>query len=536
MIREWDGRVLFICLFGLHLTVTLIAKTVFGVSIIDIPDSLVNWDWYWQTLPYGLLRAELLPSIWYLHSQPPLYNLVGGLLIVIFGQGHLEALHYVHALLGALSCGMLYVIAEQASGSRPLALIIGLAAVFNPALILYEGYLLYTLLTTFWIILLLFWLALYRESRRSAYLYAFVLSANLLVLTRSLYHPIFLLAILGLVALLAERRRILVIAVLICALGFGWAIKNTIQFGFFGTSSWGGLNLWRSVSAAYDDSELAALAMAGIIDPLLISHGPFTLPSSYTAFGFDRQGAVAALNNDDYHNINMPDIAAVYGASAGRLLLLEPDRYFDQIAHNYTLLACPSTRYKHMAFNAPKIAPLVAVYEDVFYAAGLFEALRVPSGDNIYACSALHYVIPAGLLAYGLALLAATRYDLRDVRAFIRRDSVMVGMALVIGYTAFVGSVFEVSENVRFKFPVELPLWAFTLTLLYRGWGWLGTQIVLPRRGVESVVSPIPALRLEHPVPYSRSWRTIAGLLIISAALLAIITRLWCQKGRDAPD
>jgi hypothetical protein len=542
MIRTWgarlnhiDGRALFISLFALHLTVTLVSKTVFGISITDIPDRLTVWDWYWQTLPYGLLRDELLTSIWHLHAQPPLFNLFGGVLIKLFGPGHLEAMHYTHALLGALACGMLFIIAERASGSRPLALIVALAAVFNPALILYEGYMLYTVLTTFLIVLLLFWLALYAGSRRPAYLYAFVFSANLLVLTRSLYHPLFLLAILALVALLATRRRTVVIAALICTLGFGWASKNAVQFGFFGTSSWGGLNLWRAVSAAYDESELDTLAAIGIIDPLVIQYGDFTRPISYVDAGFNRRTPVRALANNDYNNINMPDIAAVYGRSAGRLLLLEPGRHLDQIAYNYTLFACPSTRYKHLTFNAPKIAPLVTLYEDGFYAAGLFERLRIPAGPDIHVCSALHYVIPGGLFAYGLLLLAAARYRLRDGRAFIQRDALMVAMWLIIGYTVFVGAVFEVSENVRFKFPVELPLWAFTLTLLYRGVMVVRAQIATRTHTSDQAEMPLlpPPSMPEPPAPYRRPWRVIAGLLTFSAAVLALTAGLWRQPRRE---
>jgi hypothetical protein len=34
---------------------------------------------YWQILPYHLLRDELWTSLWYLHSQPPLFNLLLGL-------------------------------------------------------------------------------------------------------------------------------------------------------------------------------------------------------------------------------------------------------------------------------------------------------------------------------------------------------------------------------------------------------------------------------------------------------------------------
>ncbi len=47
----------------------------------------------------------------------------------------------------------------------------------------------------------------------------------------------------------------------------------------------------------------------------------------------------------------------------------------------------------------------------------------------------------------------------------------MLSMALLIAYTAVVGSTMELGENNRFKFAVESILWCFMIAVAYRGLG-----------------------------------------------------------------
>jgi len=112
------------------------------------------------------LRFNSAESIWDLHSQPPLFNLYGAFFGRLFHPDHLWYMHYSDMVLGSLLSGMMWFIALEFSGSRPLAFVTALALSLNPALVLYEAYPLYTLLAAFLLVLTLFCLALFSLGKR----------------------------------------------------------------------------------------------------------------------------------------------------------------------------------------------------------------------------------------------------------------------------------------------------------------------------------------------------------------------------------
>ena len=61
----------------------LVVVSVFAVSRLAAWAAGVRFDasiltWYWQFLDVELLRHDLARSLWYLHAQPPLFNLFLG--------------------------------------------------------------------------------------------------------------------------------------------------------------------------------------------------------------------------------------------------------------------------------------------------------------------------------------------------------------------------------------------------------------------------------------------------------------------------
>jgi hypothetical protein len=226
---------------GLHLAVALYYKQVAGLDI-----AWREWDGLWQTIPADLLRADLWQSLWHSHAQPPLFNLFGALLLRLFHSHHLEAMQVVHILLGALIAGMGYrILWSLTGGSRRVSFVTAVLLALNPTLFLFEAYPLYDLLTAFLVMLTLFFLALYKEYRRLRLLFAFILTLNLLILTRSFYHLLLLLPAIPFALFLArvQRRRLLPALLLISLLSTSWYAKNSYRFDFFGSSSWMGIGL-----------------------------------------------------------------------------------------------------------------------------------------------------------------------------------------------------------------------------------------------------------------------------------------------------
>ena len=61
----------------------------YAAGIRLAPDPLT---WYWQYIEPALLKERLLESLFYLHSQPPLFNLFIGLALKAFPASYGTAL------------------------------------------------------------------------------------------------------------------------------------------------------------------------------------------------------------------------------------------------------------------------------------------------------------------------------------------------------------------------------------------------------------------------------------------------------------
>jgi hypothetical protein len=419
-----------------------------------------NWDWFMQTLPAEALQRDLLGSLWYLHSQPPLFNLWGGIFLKLFPANHLTVIHWAQIGLGAGLCGLLALILYGLTGQVRLALPVALILALNPALFLYEAYLLYPLLTAFLVVLSVFCLLRYHEQRRLRAGAVFLLVLNLLILTRSSYHLLLLIPAIGLVCLLAGRRarQMVLIGLLISLLSLGWYAKNYLLFGFAGASSWAGQNLWRIASGGIDPAQLVALAPHAGLDAMVVETPVFSPPSAYERYGFVRRSPIAVLARDDDNNLNVVDIARRYGRNAWRLIAYDPLRYLRNIGDAYGHFSQPSARYEHLALNAAKL--------------GWYETL---SSDFVQGRRWLgqygtfqFFLLPATLFVYLGALWRRHRLHWRSWIAYLQADPVMVFTAGLITYSTLVSCLFELGENQRFKFDVEALIWLFITATGYR--------------------------------------------------------------------
>jgi 4-amino-4-deoxy-L-arabinose transferase-like glycosyltransferase len=452
----------------LHVTVATLYSRLAGISIVADPQRNA-WDWFWQLLPLDTLRTDLWRSLWYLHAQPPLYNLYGGLLAKTFYPHHLQALYAVNILLGGLISGMIYLVAAHLTRRRWAATAWAVVLCLNPPLLLYEAYILYTLPSAFLVVLTVSCLLWHRQTGSGAALYCFMAALSLLILTRSLFHPVLILVGLVLIWLVAASTR-RVRTVLICAaiglVPLGWCVKNYAMFGFFGTSSWQGMGLWRTVSVAYSREELRQRVEAGVIDRMVFEQPVFARPSAYEPYGFKKRSNVKVLSRDDYNNVNFPDISAQYGKNAIRLIRTSPRRYAWAVSQAYRTFCRPSSRYTHMEPNAVKME-----YHERFYSEVLGGTVVLSTGGRQYG-SFLFFLLPAALVLYGVQFWQRRAGTRETLSVATRDDVVMVWCFLIIFYTTVVGCLFEIGENMRFKFLVEQPMWLFIGIVITRTVWW----------------------------------------------------------------
>ncbi len=451
---------------GAHTGLALVCALFFGVTIVHDfgPDV---WGWFLQNIATDLLLARPLESLWYLHAQPPLWNALGALLIHAFGPYHMGALHFVQMGFGAATAGLVSRLVLDHTGSARLAAGVGLAVAFHPALILFEAYALYTVLVAFLVVWAAYLASRSREAPGAAVGFVGVVTA--LVLTRSVFHLVYLAGAVALAALLLVRptRRqwaALLLAVMVAA---GWYAKNRVQYGFFGASSWYGMGLWRTALFGQDEDLLRRLYAGGAFEPV-VRVEPFAPPSLYREMGYDKVSKVPLLSRDDMHNVNVPDISAAYWRSALALIRASPGRYARNVLTGYGNFSAPTSMFVHLQPNRARLG-WYGELDHWLTGRPLAAAVEARLGGRVYYGSVYYLLFPAVLFLYGWQFLRRPG-GWSGLAARVRADAAPFFMAVTVLYVIVVTSMMELGENTRFKFMIEPAFLALAAIVAYRLW------------------------------------------------------------------
>ncbi|HEY3448742.1 MAG TPA: hypothetical protein VGK67_20455, partial [Myxococcales bacterium] len=270
---------------ALYLGLMLLWKTWGGT--LRIPYSV------FQYLPSDELRDHLARSLLDLHGQPPVLNLLLGIALKLDRATSVAAEEWLTAFnvaVGAATCVALAALARRLLPGAGLRwLLLGLV-LLNPYFYASLSFFFYPPLETLLLTATALAVARYVELPTAPRLAWFFAPALLLLHTRSLFHPAWLLAIVGALLLWTRHRQArgplrlhAEIAVLGMLLSLAWPAKNFYRFGFFGFSSWQGLNLARGLPIASEtfdrifqrrafmpppSPELEAFALAGVPEEL----------------------------------------------------------------------------------------------------------------------------------------------------------------------------------------------------------------------------------------------------------------------------
>ena len=203
---------------------------------------------HWQTLPLKNLYEDFWLEILNLHSQPPLWNMVLG------ATAHVckaalpcvgSVLHLFNMLLTLGVAMMIATFIVQSGRSHLVGLIAAGIYILLPSTVFYENYIFYPHLTMFLCSTAIFSLyAWWRHPKRN-YLAGFLISIVALGWIGAIFHPLFMSGVVVVAFYLRGLFRPATIAPAILAslLIFAPSVKNQFVFGFFGESSWLGLNL-----------------------------------------------------------------------------------------------------------------------------------------------------------------------------------------------------------------------------------------------------------------------------------------------------
>ena len=178
-------------IYGLLLVLIYALSRIFftlkGGSFLATPLSFAK-----QYLDPILLETDLLASTFYLHSQPPLFNLFLGLVLKVSPLPSLS-FEILFKTAGVLIPLLFFDILTTFGLRSLLAFILTIIFMLNPTLILYEHLLYYTYIEAFCVLLALFSLLHWTTSKKIIYLLLFWTTLLCLGMIRSLFHPLFFL-------------------------------------------------------------------------------------------------------------------------------------------------------------------------------------------------------------------------------------------------------------------------------------------------------------------------------------------------------
>lgn len=217
---------------------------VFAISRIVFYFAGVRFDlqplhFYLQIIDPYLLRTDLLRSIAYLHSQPPLFNMFIGIVLQVFNDSYHYAFQFFYLFMGLMFSLSMFFLMLRLNINKWLAAILTALFMISPQVILYENILFYSYPTAILLLASALLLNQYLAGRKDPAGFAFFAAIMCLVLIRSSFHLFwFLLIVLVLLKFLKKERpqiiKLALLPFLIVLLVYG---KNYLLTGSFTTSS-----------------------------------------------------------------------------------------------------------------------------------------------------------------------------------------------------------------------------------------------------------------------------------------------------------
>jgi hypothetical protein len=399
-----------------------------------------------QYLDPELLRSHLLESVWHLHIQPPLFNLGLGVVLKAFPSHPGPAFHALYLALGLTEMLCLFALVKGLAGSVKLAWAVAALVSVSPASILYENRLFYDYVVLV-LVTVAALLALRLERRpspgRGAALFGVL---GVLVLTRSVYQPLFLLVAVTVVAGLRVLpvRTTLLAASPALVLVAGLIVHNTAEFGTVSTSSFMGDSFAR---IAVNPAPLALrrrLVAEGKLDPIVLVRNFSPVATYFRYVGSPAPTGIPALdettkstgvpnfNNEVYLRVSDRLVRA-----SVRFALQHPRWYLrgvDLAVQRY--LWPPTYPEGIVGSNKSRIRRPEALFDAVLYGS-------TPRANRIGFLTALWFAIAVG---FGLRVLFR--------RGDPHRFEIVFVLFLIV-YTSLIGVVADLGENYRFRVPVD---------------------------------------------------------------------------------
>jgi hypothetical protein len=356
---------------------------------------------WWQMLDPELIRTAPLQSIYLMHMQPPLLNMLYAAAVALPGTLGLAFLHLLFVGASLAIVAMLYAFLRR-FGARPWTAGAG-AALFGvlPQVLLYENLFFYAQLEVVLVLAAAAFAAAWFERRRLAPFVGFAACLVVLGMLRSLFHLGWVALVLIGACVLASRHRdwdrraiaVAVASIFVVALVY---VKNLAEFGIFSTSSWDGVSLMSmamplrigdevkftpalaDIRRRADRGELSA-ATAEALEQGDVWWGWLATAKDCTG-GRERREVLCTIvdsqGEPNFNHIAIVGYSRDLARDARHILRLHPRVYLEHVGSSLlTFLGTPSWDYQHIPFK-------LAAYTSAWNGLLLYDSVRTFPGTG----------------------------------------------------------------------------------------------------------------------------------------------------------
>jgi hypothetical protein len=425
----------------------------------------------WQMLDTHLLTHDLVQSLWYLHSQPPLFNLYCGILLHLPLGVQQPVAAGCFWLLGLLLAGSTYLLLAELQVPPWAAATVSLVVVANPATILYENWLSWSYPAASLLTVGAYCCARFMKTRRTGWGVGCFTCFALVVLDDSTYQWVWLIAVMAALLFLMRpvwRQVFLVTAIPLLLVG-GWYAKNAVIFGTATTSSWFGMNLASTTIARAPKAQLNKLVHEGHLSPIA-TEIPFAPVGVYDPL-FVQTGTTGVRTLDsrlksdgatNYNNLAYVAVSNLYLRADLAYIRMNPGAYARNVALGAEMWFVPADQFQLPSDNYAGDGARISGYETFYDAAilwqahsGVYAGLLAATTGAAPSAGAYSY---STVVEYLLALLVAPFVIFRRRRSRSFAGTLVV-LWLTVTYSFLATSLTSLGENMRFQFELgSLPL------------------------------------------------------------------------------
>lgn len=437
------------------ISIFILSRAIYWFLGIRFDSSPLNW--FIQYLDPYLLKSKLAESLFYLQSQPPLFNLFLGAILKVFSGNEDLVFSLIYFLFGLTLYLGIYNIMLMLEISFWVRFVLSTIFIISPASITYENWLFYSYPTTAFLAISVFCLFMFLEKKKPIYLHYYFWLLLTICLIRSTFHiAYFVFMIIFLIRLIKDKKKILVASLIPLLIISALYLKNFILFQTVSMFPPVGMDIANKTIKYAPVYEIEKLVQEKKLDALVLAKTYTSLdkyPSKYlenekyknieALTQIKKESGYINLNNYGYIQVSKD-----FFKNALLFFYYKPmlfiKAYFQSTINAFLLYFCPSTfDYEFTSSNLEKVRTI-----DNFFNKFIYFQILLPSGAMLFLT--LNICLQAifwfsVLVSIGLINLKIDQLKLTIIRV----------MTFNIVFVTLICNLFIIGENNRYRFEVD---------------------------------------------------------------------------------